>query len=90
MTKTKNEKVESTRKSIQNKADQLQGLKDLRDRGILTRQQFRTLCFDKGLQQNPNREPYSPLYTKYEMLTNKRTGEKTVQVSVQQWTRYSK
>lgn len=81
--------VKKSRKAQMYQNEQLEALKDLRKRGLLSRQQFRALCFAKGLQQNPNKNPWSPMTTTYE-LVKRRDGTREVQVTEQQLVRFSK
>lgn len=89
MAKTTTADAKNARKSKLIQGEQLDALKDLRKRGVLTRQQFRTLCFDKGLQQNENRGPWSPEYVSHELVKH-RDGTKEIVSEVKLWTRYSK
>lgn len=74
--------VQSNRRTQMDKASALEGLKRLRRDGVLTRQQFRTLTFDKGLQGSTKG---SPIITTYEVV--KQGKKKVLEVKTQQWTR---
>lgn len=74
--------VQNTRRAQMDKNAALESFKRLRRDGILTRQQFRTLTFDKGLQGSTKG---SPLITTYEVV--KQGKKKVVEVKTQQWTR---
>lgn len=74
--------VQNTRRAQMDKASALESFKKLRAAGVLTRQQFRTITFDKGLQGSTKG---SPLITTYEVV--KHGKKKVVEVKTQQWTR---
>ena len=90
MAKKQNEEVQSTRKNKLQQAEQFEMYKKLRKQGVLTRQEFHILCFDKGLNQNQNKHPWSPVYTAYDIEKNAKTGKKTLNVSVKQWSKFDK
>lgn len=71
-----------TQRAKQDRADALESLKRLRRNGVLTRQQFRLLVSDKGLQTGVKG---SPMITTYEVV--KKGKKKVVEVKNQQWTR---
>lgn len=71
-----------TQRAKQDRADALANLKRLRRDGVLTRQQFRLLVSDKGLQTGVKG---SPMITTYEVV--KQGKKKVVEVKNQQWTR---
>lgn len=70
------------RKSQQDRNDLLASYKELRRRGILSRQEFRLMTFDKGLQGSTKG---SPMVTKYDIVKNGK--KKELVVKNQQWTR---
>lgn len=72
----------STRKSQQERNELLASYKELRRRGILTRQEFRLMTFDKGLQGSTKG---SPMITTYDIV--KTGGKKELVVKTKQWTR---
>lgn len=74
--------VQNTRRAQMDKASALESFKKLRAAGVLTRQQFRTITFDKGLQGSTKG---SPLITTYEVV--KQGKKNVVEVKTQQWTR---
>lgn len=74
--------VQNTRRAQMDKVDALANLKKLRRDGVLTRQQFRLLVSDKGLQTGVKG---SPMITTYEVV--KQGKKKVVEVKTQQWTR---
>lgn len=72
-----------SQRTKQDRADALTSLKRLRRNGVLTRQQFRLLVADKGLQTGVKGVP---LITTYEI---EKQGKKKVLVQkTQQWTRF--
>lgn len=81
MEKNKKE-AQNTRRAQIDKNIALESFKKLRQQGILTRQQFRTITFDKGLQGSTKG---SPLITTYEVV--KQGKKKVLEVKTQQWTR---
>ncbi len=81
MEKNKKE-AQNTRRAQMDKNTALESFKKLRQQGILTRQQFRTITFDKGLQGSTKG---SPLITTYEVV--KQGKKKVLEVKTQQWTR---
>ncbi len=89
MAKTQTADAKNSRKSKLAQAEQLAALKDLRKRGILTRQEFRLQCFDKGLQQNANKLPWSPEITTHTLVKH-RDGRKEVVSETTLWKRYDK
>ena len=72
-----------TQRAKQDRADALAGLQRLRRDGVLTRQQFRLLVSDKGLQTGVKGVP---LITTYEVV--KQGKKKVLEVKTQQWTRF--
>lgn len=83
MSKEVKDEVQSTRQEKQTKAEQLAGLKELRRNGVLTRQQFRLLTWDKQLQGSTKGVPQ---HTSYELTKDEVQG-KVVTGTVKQWTR---
>lgn len=74
--------VQNSRRAQMDKATALESFKKLRAAGVLTRQQFRTITFDKGLQGSTKG---SPLIKTYEVV--KQGKKKVLEVKTQQWTR---
>lgn len=74
--------VQNSRRAQMDKVSALESFKKLRAAGVLTRQQFRTITFDKGLQGSTKG---SPMITTYEVV--KQGKKKVVEVKNQQWTR---
>lgn len=70
-----------TQRAKQDRIDALSNLKRLRRDGVLTRQQYRLLVADKGLDTGVKG---SPLYTAYETVK----GQKGAVPVVKQWTRF--
>ncbi|AQW88642.1 hypothetical protein pEaSNUABM50_00115 [Erwinia phage pEa_SNUABM_50] len=83
MAKQNDKDVKSTRKELMYKNEQLENLLELRRKGILTRQQFRLLTFDKGLQGSTKG---SPLIEVFE-LEKQGKGKPVLVQKVRQWTR---
>lgn len=81
-TNTAKKEVQNVRRAQMDKNTALDNFKKLRKNGVLTRQQFRTLTFDKGLQGSTKG---SPLITTYELV--KQGKKKVLEVKTQQWTR---
>lgn len=82
MEQTNKKEVQNTRRAQMDKTSALEGFKRLRRDGVLTRQQFRTLTFDKGLQGSTKG---SPMITTYNVV--KKGNKKVLEVKTQQWTR---
>lgn len=78
----KKKEVQNTRRAQMDKNTALENLKKLRRDGIIDRQLFRTLTFDKGLQGSTKG---SPLITTYEIV--KQGKKKVLEVKTKQWTR---
>ena len=74
--------VQNTRRAKQDATSALEGFKRLRRDGVLTRQQFRRITFDKKLQGSTKG---SPMITTYEI--EKQGKKKVLVVKNQQWTR---
>ncbi len=83
MTKEVKDEVQNTRQEKMSKAEQLAGLKKLRRAGVLTRQQFRLLTWDKQLQGSTKGVPQHTVYE----LTKDEVQGKVVTGSTKQWTR---
>jgi len=83
MSKEVKDEVQTSRQEKMSKAEQLAGLKKLRRAGILTRQQFRLLTWDKQLQGSTKGVP---LCTHYEIVKDETHG-KVVKSTVKQWSR---
>lgn len=77
-----NKEVKQSRRQKIEAFEALEGFKKLRRDGIITRQQFRLITFDKGLQSSTKG---SPLITTYEVV--KQGKKKVLEVKTQQWTR---
>ena len=78
MSKEVKDEVQSSRQEKMSKAEQLAGLKQLRRAGVLTRQQFRLLTWDKQLQGSTKGVPE---ITTYELVKDEVQG-KTVKETV--------
>lgn len=74
---------QTERKEKVSKGEQLASLKNLRRRGILTRQQFRLMTFERSLQGSTKG---SPMITEYTEVKDKVDGRKVL-VTQKQWTR---
>lgn len=83
MSKEVKDEVQSTRQEKMSKAEHLANLKELRRKGILTRQQFRLLTWDKQLQGSTKGVP---LFTEFELTKDSAEG-KVVTGTLKQWTR---
>lgn len=83
MSKEVKDEVQSSRQEKMSKAEQLAGLKQLRRAGILTRQQFRLLTWDKQLQGSTKGVPE---ITTYELVKDEVHG-KAVKETVGLWKR---
>lgn len=82
MEKNNKKDVQNSRRAKLDANTALDSFKKLRRNGVLTRQQFRTITFDKGLQSSTKG---SPLITTYELV--KQGKKKVLEVKTQQWTR---
>ncbi|WNA15818.1 hypothetical protein XaC1_175 [Xanthomonas phage XaC1] len=63
MAKEVKDEVQSLRKDKLSKAEQLSELKELRRKGVLSRQLFRLLTWDKGLQGSTKGSPEITTYS---------------------------
>lgn len=76
------QKTESLR-AKQDRVDALTGLQRLRRDGVLTRQQYRLLVADKGLDTGVKGVP---MITTYEVV--KQGKAKSLEIKTQQWSRF--
>lgn len=83
MAKQDDKAVKNTRRDQMNKSEQLQGLLELRRKGILTRQQFRLQTFEKGLQGSTKG---SPMYNAFELEKVPGSKKPVLVEKTKQWT----
>lgn len=91
MAKKHTEENKVARKQKHSQQEQLANLLKLRRMGVLTRHQFRLMCYVKGLNQNPNKGPGVPMVHSYELVKDKSSvsGKRLVEV-FKPWERFTK